>query len=81
MKTTKKRSVLNEAFKQFQRLPQWPVERAREPSRLSEKANAAQARSLRPGSDGRASPLRKFQLLVNKQGKSQAEVDLGIGNA
>jgi hypothetical protein len=57
MKTTKKRAVLNDAFKQFQRLPEWPIKRAHEANRLSEKA-------LQPSSGGRASSLRKFQLLV-----------------
>jgi hypothetical protein len=63
MKTTKKRSVLNEGFKQFQRLPQWPTEMAHE----------AKAGGLQRGSDGRATPLDDFQLLVNKGGKSQTD--------
>ena len=73
MKTTKKRSVLNEGFKQFQRLPKWPIELAREATQFFEKANEAQARGLQPGSDGSATPLANFQLLVNKGSKSQSE--------
>jgi hypothetical protein len=64
MKTTKKRPGLNEAFKQFQRLPEWPIERAHEANQLSEKADEANRRTLQPSSGGRSSPLRKFQLLV-----------------
>jgi hypothetical protein len=37
MKTTKKRPGLNEAFKQFQRLPQWPIKRAHEADQLAKK--------------------------------------------
>jgi hypothetical protein len=64
MKTTKKRAVLNEAFKQFQRLPQWPIEQEHNANQLSEKANDAKHRTVKPGSAGRASPLCKFQVLV-----------------
>jgi hypothetical protein len=59
MRTTKKRPVLNEAFKQFQRLPEWPIKRAYEANQLSEKANKVNLRTLQP-----SSPHRNFQLIV-----------------
>jgi len=63
MKTTKKRPVLNEVFKQFQTLPEWPIKKD-EPSNLSRKATEVKRRTLPPDSGGRASLLRKFQLLA-----------------
>jgi len=36
--------VLNEAFKHFQRLPDWPIAKTREASHLAEKGNAAKAK-------------------------------------
>jgi len=65
MKTTKKRPILNEAFKQFQRLPEWPIKRAHEANPHSEKANEAnRLLTLQPSNGGGLSPLGKFQLLV-----------------
>jgi len=64
MKTTRKRPILNEAFKQFQRLPEWPIKRAHEANPHSEKAKGANRLTLQPSNGGGASPLRKFQLLV-----------------
>jgi hypothetical protein len=67
MKTMKKRPALNEVFKQFQRLPEWPINRAHEANQLSEKPNDAKGRSGQSRSRRQGGLLRKFQLFVNEQ--------------
>jgi len=51
MKRTKKRPSLNEAFKKFQRLPEWAIKRAHEANQLSEKTNEANRRTLQAAKD------------------------------
>jgi hypothetical protein len=67
MKTTKKRAALNEVFKQFQRLPEWPINRAHEANQLSEKPKDAKGRSGQSRSRRKGGLLHKFQLLVTEQ--------------